>query len=56
MENAVICGIMRLNDSMRLHLILLWLLSTGSIQEDPSRHNWKIVDCDEKNQIKQKTV
>ena len=29
------------------------LLSTGSTQEDPSRHNWKIVDCDVKNQIKQ---
>ena len=29
------------------------LLSTGSTQEDPSRHNWKIVDWDVKNQIKQ---
>ena len=28
----------------------LSLFSTGSIQEDPSRHNWKIVDLDEKNQ------
>ena len=28
-------------------------LSTGSIQEDPSQHNWKIVDWDVKNQIKQ---
>ena len=26
---------------------------TGSTQEDPSRHSWKIVDCDIKNQIKQ---
>ena len=32
----------------------LSLLSTGSTQEDPSRHNWKkIVDWDVKNQIKQ---
>ena len=30
------------------------LLSTGSTQEDPSRHSWKIVDWDVKNQIKQK--
>ena len=29
------------------------LLSTGSTQEDPSRHIWKIVDWDVKNQIKQ---
>ena len=29
------------------------MLSTGSTQEDPSRHNWKIVDRDAKNQIKQ---
>ena len=29
------------------------LLSTGSTQEDRSRHNWKIVDWDVKNQIKQ---
>ena len=29
----------------------LSLLSTGSTQEDPSRHNWKIVDWDVKNQI-----
>ena len=28
------------------------LLSIGSIQEDPSWHNWKIVDWDVKNQIK----
>ena len=28
----------------------LSLLSTGSTQEDPSRHNWKIVDWDVKNQ------
>ena len=33
----------------------LSLLSTGSTQEDPSRCNWKIVDWDVKNQIKQKT-
>ena len=25
----------------------------GSTREDPSRHNWKIVDWDVKNQIKQ---
>ena len=30
----------------------LSLLSTGSTQEDPSRHNSKIVDWDVKNQIK----
>ena len=29
------------------------LLRTGSTQENPSRHNWKIVDWDVKNQIKQ---
>ena len=29
------------------------LHSTGSTQEDPSRHNWKIVDWALKNQIKQ---
>ena len=28
------------------------LLSTGSTREDQSRHNWKIVDWDIKNQIK----
>ena len=32
---------------------LLYLLSTGSTQEDPSRHNCKIVDLDVKNQIKE---
>ena len=32
----------------------LSLLSTGSTQEDPSRHNCKIVDLDVKTQIKQK--
>ena len=32
----------------------LSLLSTGSTQEDPSQHNWKIVDLDVKDQIKQK--
>ena len=31
------------------------LLSTGSTQEDPSRHNWKIIDWDVKNQTKQTT-
>ena len=31
----------------------LSMLSTGSTQEDPSRHNWKIVDWEVKNQIKQ---
>ena len=30
------------------------LLSTGSAQKDPPRHNWKIVDWDVKNQIKHK--
>ena len=34
----------------------LSLLSTGSTQEDPSRHNWQIVDRDKKNQIKQTNV
>ena len=29
------------------------MLSTGSTQEDPPQHNWKIVDWDVKNQIKQ---
>ena len=29
------------------------LFSTGSTQEDQSRHNWKIVDWDVKNQNKQ---
>ena len=28
-------------------------LSAGSTQEDPSRHDWKIVDIVEKNQNKQ---
>ena len=32
----------------------LSLLSIGSTQEDPPPHNWKIVDWDVKNQIKQK--
>ena len=31
----------------------LSLPSTGSTQEDSSQHNWKIVDWDIKNQIKQ---
>ena len=29
-------------------------ISTGSTQEDPSQHDWKNVDLDVKNQIKQK--
>ena len=33
---------------------LLSLLRTGSTQEDPSRHNCKIVDWDVKNQITSK--
>ena len=32
------------------------LFSTGSTQEDPSRHNWKIVDWDVKDQIKKAIV
>ena len=31
----------------------LCLLITGSNQEDPFRHNWKIVDWEIKNQIRQ---
>ena len=31
----------------------LSLLSTGSTQEDQSQYNWKTVDWDVKNQIKQ---
>ena len=34
----------------------LSLLSTGSTQENLSRHNWKIVDWDVKNQIKQNNL
>ena len=34
----------------------LYLLSTGSTQEDPSRRNWKIVDWDIKNQIKHESI
>ena len=34
----------------------LSLLSTGSIQEDPSRNNWKNVDWDVKKQIQQTKV
>ena len=30
------------------------MLSTGSTQEDPSRHDWKNVEWDVENQIKQK--
>ena len=37
----------------RIHLSLL---NTGSTKEDPSRHNWKIVDWDVKNQIKYMTI
>ena len=36
-------------------LIYLSLLSTGSTPEDPTRRNWKIVDWDVKNHIKQTT-
>ena len=32
------------------------LLSSGSTQVDPSRHNWKIVDWDVMNQIKQTNI
>ena len=32
----------------------LLIVSTGSTQEDPSQHDWKNVDWDVKNQIKQK--
>ena len=38
---------------MSLSKTHLSMLSTGSTQEDPSRHNLKIVDRDIKNQIKQ---
>ena len=38
---------------MSLSKTLYPLLSTGSTQEDPSQHNWKIVDWDVKNQNKQ---
>ena len=31
----------------------LYLLTTGSTHEEPSRHNYKRVDWDVKNQIKQ---
>ena len=34
----------------------LSLLSTGSTQEDLFRQNWKIVDWDVKNQIKQNKI
>ena len=34
----------------------LCLLSTGSTQENPSWHNWKIVHWDIKNQIKQTII
>ena len=34
----------------------LSLLSTGSTQEYPYRHNWTIVDWDVKSQIKQTIV
>ena len=32
------------------------LLSTGSTQKDPSRHNWKIVDWDAKYQTNKKII
>ena len=38
---------------MSLSKTLYPLLSTGSTQEDLSRHNWKTVDWDVKNQHKQ---
>ena len=38
---------------MSLSKTLYPLLSTGSIQEDPPRHDWKIVDWDTKIQHKQ---
>ena len=38
---------------MCLSKILYLLLSTGSMQEDQSQHDWKIVDWDIKNQNKQ---
>ena len=48
------------NLTQALHYVLkqdtLALLSTGIMQEDPSRHNWKNVDWDLQNQIKQKTM
>ena len=34
----------------------IYPFSTGSTQKDPSRHNWKIVDLDIKNQIKQTNI
>ena len=40
---------------MSLSKTHLFLLSTGSTQEDLSRHNWKIVDWDVKNQIIKQT-
>ena len=39
-------------ESHRRHCVL-FLLSTGSTQEDPTQHYRKIVDWDVKNQIKQ---
>ena len=41
------------HDVVSLSKTHLSLLSTGSTQEDPSRHNRKIVDWDVKNHIKQ---
>ena len=38
---------------MSLSKTHLFLLSTGSTQEDPSQHNCKIVEWDIKNKIKQ---
>ena len=40
-------------NTCRFTLLLQSLLSAGSTLEDPSRHNWKIVNWDVKNQIKQ---
>ena len=48
-----------MNESHRRHCVVslskthLSLLNTGSTQEDLSQHNWKTVDWDDKNQIKQ---
>ena len=39
--------------AVSLSKTLFQLLSTGLTQEDPSWHDWKIVDCDVKNQLNQ---
>ena len=48
------------NLTQALHYVLkqgtVALLSTGTTQEGPSRHNCKSVDWDVKNQIKPNTV